>query len=170
MCIWLLTRVYSVSKVQDVENDKEEFKEILTKKLKCCGRAYVVFHTQVSMIRILRERQGVRKQILFLSWVIFVDNHSSGIGVAEVFVRWVSIYWMGLGCWALHGFWWGILDIHLLMVKLTWLPLEIEGINQMEWETWLVKDDGLHMQWPLCSRVTHRSHKVNRNDTGTTEV
>lgn len=33
----------------------------------------------------------------------------------------------------------GILDIHLLMVKLTWLPLEIEGINQMEWETWLIK-------------------------------
>jgi len=50
---------------EDVEKDKEEFKEILTKQLKCCGRAYVVFHTQVSMIRILRERQGVRKQILY---------------------------------------------------------------------------------------------------------
>ena len=87
MCIRLLTRVYSVSKVQDVEKDKEEFKEILTKQLKCCGRAYVVFHTQVAMIRILRERQGVRKQILFLSWVISVDNHFSGIGLAEVFVR-----------------------------------------------------------------------------------
>ena len=34
-------------------------------ELRCCGRAYVVFHTQVSMIRVLRERRGLRKQILF---------------------------------------------------------------------------------------------------------
>lgn len=49
--------------VQDVEKDKEEFKEIL-KTMKCCGRAYIVFHTQVSMVRVLRERRGLRKQIL----------------------------------------------------------------------------------------------------------
>ena len=49
--------------VQDVEKDKEEFKEIL-KTMKCCGRVYIVFHTQVSMVRVLRERRGLRKQIL----------------------------------------------------------------------------------------------------------
>lgn len=50
---------------EDIENDKEEFKEILHKHLRCCGRAYIVFHTQMSMIRVLRERRGLRKQILF---------------------------------------------------------------------------------------------------------
>eukprot|EP00435_Cladocopium_sp_Y103_P059516 s1118_g21.t1 len=61
---------------EDVEKDKEEFKEIL-KTMKCCGRAYIVFHTQVSMVRVLRERRGLRKQILFPQYAS-VDGEEGG--------------------------------------------------------------------------------------------
>ncbi|CAJ1375202.1 unnamed protein product, partial [Effrenium voratum] len=49
---------------KDMEKDREEFKEMLQKHLRCCGRAYVVFHTEIGMIRALRERRGIRKEAL----------------------------------------------------------------------------------------------------------
>lgn len=68
---------------EDVEKDKEEFKEIL-KTMKCCGRVYIVFHTQVSMVRVLRERRGLRKQILFPQYASVDGDEGGEIDMASL--------------------------------------------------------------------------------------
>ena len=50
--------------VQDIKEDQKEFREILLKEIRCCGRAYVIFRTQEAMIRVLRERSGIQRKIL----------------------------------------------------------------------------------------------------------
>ncbi|OLP89705.1 hypothetical protein AK812_SmicGene28834 [Symbiodinium microadriaticum] len=50
--------------IHSIKEDEQEFREIMRNHIRCCGRAYVVFQTQSAMLRVLRERSGIRKQIL----------------------------------------------------------------------------------------------------------
>jgi len=89
MCNGWAKQDFSVSKQQlklELEKDAADFQNILREHLRCCGRAYIIFSTQVSMIRILRERRGIRKNVL---------APSAGTDADAKEIRMAGIRWRG---------------------------------------------------------------------------